>query len=173
MMISKEIHEFGRITKLRELIQHKHLISSPYCETFVHSVQKLFPNFQWASLCHLQGNVHGLKSLILCPPWCHTRGASGWWLESPYLGLCLGRAAFCSLDGLLDLSPLLGGHPNLQKAVCPKGATKVWRFQPSPWSSSHLVPQGHRSMYEFWGANLVCFFRGDVVWNSHPHMVPC
>ncbi len=27
--------------------------------------------------------------------WGHTRGASGWWLRSSYLGLCLGRAAFC------------------------------------------------------------------------------
>ncbi len=32
-------HQFGRITKLRELIQHKHLFCSPYCETFIHSVQ--------------------------------------------------------------------------------------------------------------------------------------
>ncbi len=28
-IISKEIHQFGRITKLRELVKHKHLFCSP------------------------------------------------------------------------------------------------------------------------------------------------
>ena len=30
-----------------------------------------------------------------------------------------------------------------------------------------------RDIHEFWAANLVCCFRGDVVWHFYPHMVPC
>ena len=38
---------------------------------------------------------------------------------------------------------------------------------------SALVETLPRSMHEFWGANLVCSFRGDIVWIFYSHMVPC
>ncbi len=36
-----------------------------------------------------------------------------------------------------------------------------------------LVEALPRSIHEFKGANLVCSFRGDVVWNFYHHMVQC
>ena len=48
--------------------------------------------------------------------------------------------------------------------------SKIWNFT-ILWAT--LVETLPRSMHDFLGVNVMCTFRGDVVWNFFSHMVPC
>ncbi len=84
--------------------------------------KKLFPNFQRASRCHLQGNVRGLMSLIVWPCWATREKlqGDGWNLHT--LVSVKGGLPFVDLDGLLDLSPVV--------VVLPSYYSNIVHFNP-------------------------------------------